>query len=84
MLSARAKCSHRCVSPKESLLKPVQSLQYASGKSTEQTSMKTKWFKHIAIETVQEHFLVALSVSRWAPIVAHILRVSPCEGASGP
>ena len=25
--------------------------------SAEQTAMRTKWFKHIAIETVQEHLL---------------------------
>ena len=48
-LSVRPKCSHRCVSLTESPLKPVHVLQHATGKSTEQTSMRTKWLKHIAI-----------------------------------
>ena len=49
ILSVRPKCSHRCVSRKEISLKPVQILKHATRKSTEQTSMRTKWFKHIAI-----------------------------------
>ena len=55
--SVRPKCSHRCVSLKESPLKPVLILKHATKRSTEQTSMRTKWFKHIAIQTVQEHLL---------------------------
>ena len=58
MLSVRPKCSHRCVSLNESPLKPVQILKHATGISTEQTSMRKKWFKHIAIETVQERLLI--------------------------
>ena len=48
-LSVRPKSSHKCVSRKETPLKPVQILKHATRKSTEQTSMRTKWFKHIAI-----------------------------------
>ena len=49
ILSARPKCSHRCVSRKETPLKRVEILTHATRRSTEQTSMRTKWFKHIAI-----------------------------------
>ena len=49
ILSVRPKCSHRCVSLKETPLKPVQSLKHTTKNSTEQTIMRTKWFKHIAI-----------------------------------
>ena len=55
ILSVWPKCSHRCVSRKETPLKPAQNLKHATRKSTKQTSMRTKWFKHIAIQTVQEH-----------------------------
>ena len=47
--SVRPKCSHRCVSLKETPLKPVQSLKHTTKNSSEQTVMRTKWFKHIAI-----------------------------------
>ena len=47
--SVRPKCSHRCVSLKETPLKPVQILKHATKNSTEQTVMRTKWFKHIPI-----------------------------------
>ena len=47
--SVRPKCSHRCVSLKETPLKPVQSLKHTTKNSAEQTVMRTKWFKHIAI-----------------------------------
>ena len=47
--SVRPKCSHRCVSLKETPLKPVQSLKPTTNNSAEQTVMRTKWFKHIAI-----------------------------------
>ena len=47
-LSVRPKCSHRCVSLKESPLKPVIVLKDATTISAEQTSIRTKWFKHIA------------------------------------
>ena len=47
--SVRPKCSHRCVSRKETSLKPAQILMHASKNSTEQTAMRTKCFKHIAI-----------------------------------
>ena len=47
--SVRPKCSHRCVSLKETPLKPVQSLKHSTENSAEQTVMRTKWFKHIAI-----------------------------------
>ena len=57
ILSVRPKCSHRCVSRKETPLKPVQILKHAPRKSTQQTSMRTEWLKHIAIQTVQEHLL---------------------------
>ena len=46
--SVRPKCSHRCVSLKETSLKPVQSLRHTTKNSAEQTVMRTKWFKHIA------------------------------------
>ena len=46
--SVRPKCSHRCVSMKETPLKPVQSLKHTTENSAEQTVMRTKWFKHIA------------------------------------
>ena len=47
--SVRPRCSHRCLSLKESPLKPVQSLKHTTKNSAEQTVMRTKWFKHIAI-----------------------------------
>ena len=47
--SVRPNCSHRRVSPKETPLKPVQSLKHTTENSAEQTVMRTKWFKHIAI-----------------------------------
>ena len=47
--SVRPKCSHRCVFLKETSLKPVQSLKHTTKNSAEQTVMRTKWFKHIAI-----------------------------------
>ena len=47
--SVRPKCSHRCVSLKETSLKPVQILNHTTFYSAEQTAMRTKWFKHIAI-----------------------------------
>ena len=47
--SLRPKCSHRCVSLKETSLKPVQILKHTTKNSAEQTAMRTKWFKHIAI-----------------------------------
>ena len=47
--SVRPKCSHRCVSLKETALKPVQILKHTTFYSAEQTAMRTKWFKHIAI-----------------------------------
>ena len=49
ILSVRPKCSHRCVSLKETPLKPVQILKHTTKKSIEQTVMRTKWFKHIEI-----------------------------------
>ena len=56
--SVRPKCSHRYVSLKETPLKPVQILKHTTFYSAEQTAMRTKWFKHIAILTVQEHLLL--------------------------
>ena len=53
ILSVRPKCSHRCVSLKETPLKSVQILKHTTKISAEQTAMRTKWFKHIAIEIVQ-------------------------------
>ena len=44
-LSVQPKCSHRCVSWKEPPLKPVQILKHTTRKSTEQMSMRTKWFE---------------------------------------
>ena len=49
ILFVRPKCSHGCVSLKETPLKPVQILKHTTKNSTEQTVMRTKWFKHIAI-----------------------------------
>ena len=56
-LSVGPKCSHRCVSLKASPLKVVPILKYATKISPEQTSIRTKWFKHVAIQTGQEHLL---------------------------
>ena len=56
--SVRPKCSHRRVSLKETFFKPVQILKHATKNSAEQTAMRTKWFKHIAIEIVQVHLLI--------------------------
>ena len=47
--SARPKCSHRCVSLTEAPSKPVQIVKHTTFYSAEQTAMRTKWFKHIAI-----------------------------------
>ena len=47
--SVRPKCSHKCVSLTENSLKPVQILKHTTKISAEQTTMRTKWFKHIAI-----------------------------------
>ena len=47
--SVRPKCSHRCVSLEETPLKPVKILKHTTKNSAEQTVMRTKWFKHIAI-----------------------------------
>ena len=47
--SVRPKCSHRCVSLKETPLKPVQILKRTTFYPAEQTALRTKWFKHIAI-----------------------------------
>ena len=55
--SLRPKCSHRCVSLKESSLKPVPILKHATKRSAEQTPMRKKWFKYIMTYTVQEHLL---------------------------
>ena len=47
--SVRPKCSHRCVSLTETSLKPVKTLKLTTKNSAEQTAMRTKWFKRIAI-----------------------------------
>ena len=57
ILFVRPNCSHRCVSLRESPLKPVIILKHATRISTEQTSKRTKWFKHIAFQIVLEHLL---------------------------
>ena len=49
ILSVRPKCSHRCASLKETPVKPLQILKNTTKNSAEQTAMRTKWFKHIAI-----------------------------------
>ena len=49
----------------ENPLKPVQSLKHTTKNSAEQTVMRTKWFKHIAIQTVRAHLLV------WGRIPGH-------------
>ena len=49
ILSVRPKCSHRCSSWKETPLKPVLILMHVTKISTEQTSLRTKWLKHIVI-----------------------------------
>ena len=43
ILSVRPKCSHRCVSLKETPLKPVQIFKHTTKNSAEQTAMRTKW-----------------------------------------
>ena len=40
--SVRPKCSHRCISLKETPLKPVQSLKHTTKNSAEHTVMRTK------------------------------------------
>ena len=40
--SVRPKCSHRCVSLKETLLKPVQMLKHTTKNSTEQTTYENE------------------------------------------
>ena len=50
ILSSRPKCYHRCVSLKETPLKPVLILKRVTRRSTAQTSMRTKWFKHVAMK----------------------------------
>ena len=47
ILSVRPNCSHRCVSLKEFPLKIVLILKHVTRISTEQTSTRTKWFKHL-------------------------------------
>ena len=42
-LSVRTKWSHRCVSLKETPLKPVQILKHTAKNSADQASMRTKW-----------------------------------------
>ena len=49
ILSGRPNCSHRCVSLNETPLKPVEILKSTTNNSAEQTSMRAKCFKHIAI-----------------------------------
>ena len=49
ILSARPECPHRCVSLKRIPTKPVQILKHTAKNSTGQTSMREKWFKHIAL-----------------------------------
>ena len=44
ILSIRPKCSNRCISLKESPLRPVLVLKHTTKNSTKQTSMRTKWF----------------------------------------
>ena len=57
--SVRPKCSHRCVSLKETSLNPVQIFKCTTKNSAEKTAMRTKSFKHIAILTVQVHLLLS-------------------------
>ena len=49
ILSVGPKCSHRCVSLKETPLKPVQILKHTTKNSAKQSVMRIKRFKHIAI-----------------------------------
>ena len=77
--SVRPKCSHRFVSLKETPLKPVRIFKHTTFYSAEQTAMRTKWFKHIAIETVQEHLLQSEGWKVW-----ETLRDSGPEGPDGP
>ena len=46
-----------CLS-EEILYESCANPQARNQKSTEQTSMRTKWLKHIAIQTVEEHLLI--------------------------
>ena len=55
--SVRPKCSHRCVSGGISI-KTCASPQAHATRISKQTSMRAKWLKHIAIQTVQEHILI--------------------------
>ena len=60
----RPKCSHRCISLKEFPFKRVLILKHANRISTEQTSVRTKWFKRIAIQIVQGHLLTSADCKR--------------------
>ena len=62
--SVRPKCSHRCVTLKETPLKPVQIHKHTTFYSAEQTAMRTKWFKHI---TIQEHLLNCTEIRSGCP-----------------
>ena len=74
ILSVRPKCSHRCVSLKETLLKPVQILKHTTQYSTEQSAMRTKWFKHTLktltslIKEVRPFFLSDNSIWSFASV----------------
>ena len=50
-LYVRSKCSHRCVSLKEAPQEPVSILKHATRISTEQTSMRSKWWLKTVSET---------------------------------
>ena len=79
ILSVRPKCSHRCVSLKEAPLKPVQILKHTTNNSTEQTVMRTKWFKYIAIDIVQVHLLSGFCCDLFSK-TAFAMYLRPCKG----
>ena len=58
-------------------LQPMQILQHATRISTERTSMITKWFEHVVIQTVQEHLLNVPNISAIDQVKDDHQRASP-------
>ena len=83
ILSVRPKCSHRCISLKETPLKPVQIFKHTTKNSAEQTSMRTKWFKHRGkFFTYSWSFLLQLSFFAYSPLRHLLDALSHCKQKS--
>ena len=65
ILFVRPMCSHRCVSRKKSLVSAVLKLKHVTKSQPKQTSLRTKWFKHIVIDFVQDHVLTFSDNPQW-------------------